>query len=78
MRLALTLAAACVAALPASAQSPAIWLGMECDGPMPRGVLIVALKRGTVTLTLEEMLAFCAAHAPAPAEPQQQTWRGTT
>jgi len=64
------------AALPAAAQAPLFHLGIVCDGPMPVGIHIVARGPGETAVTIEELMQFCAANAPA--EPQRQKWRSTT
>jgi hypothetical protein len=40
---------------------------------MPVGIHIVARGPGETAVLIENLLAFCAEHAPA--EPQKQHWR---
>ena len=76
MRLAAVSLAALLAGTPAAAQAPLFHLGIVCDGPMPVGIHIVARGPGETAVTIEELMQFCAANAPA--EPQRQKWRSTT
>jgi hypothetical protein len=64
------------AAVPAAAQAPMFHIQVECQGQAPVSIQIVATGVGHVTVTIDELVAFCVSRAPA--EPQKQKWRSNT
>ena len=66
-------AAALVAAIPAFAEGPALTVSIGCEGGMPMLIQIEAKRAAVATVTLEELLRFCAEPAP-----QKQKWRADT
>lgn len=59
------LIAALLAAVPAAASDPAFRIGIACsDNGVPLLIEIHATRAGQTTLTLEEMLEFCAERKP--------------
>ena len=64
-------AAALVAAIPASAESPAFRVGVACDGGLPMVIQIEATRPGITQLLLPELLEFCAEKRPI-----KHRWQG--
>jgi len=75
MRLASVFLAAMLAGAPAEASAPIFRIGVVCDGAMPIGIQIVAVAPGATEVTIDELMAFCAAQVPAQ---RPQSWRRTT
>ena len=46
--------------LPAQAQGPVFDIQVACDGPVPIGMRITALRPGSALLRISELLEFCA------------------
>jgi hypothetical protein len=66
--------AALLAAVPASASNPTFQLGIGCsDTGMPLVIEITAARAGYTTLTLDEMLDFCASREKPAKQPSRVT-----
>lgn len=46
--------------VPAQAQGPTFDIQVACDGPVPIGMRITALRAGSALLRVSELLEFCA------------------
>lgn len=66
--------AALLAAVPAFASDPAFRIGIGCsDTGMPLLIEITAARAGYTTLTLDEMLDFCANREKPVKQPSRVT-----
>lgn len=46
--------------LPAQAQGPVFDIQVACDGPVPLGMRITALRAGSALVRVSDLLEFCA------------------
>ena len=46
--------------VPAQAQGPTFDIQVACDGPVPIGMRVTALRAGSALLRVSELLEFCA------------------